>query len=183
MLLPLTVTKRDVEIPESVEVLIEERALKLERYFPRITGCRIVVEGPGNRHRTGGTYKVKIDLTVPGRELVINMQEHEELLVAIREAFEAARRQLEDYARLQRGSVKQHVPEPLGRVIRVIEDEGYGFIETEDGREVYFHRNAVLAPGFERITEGARVRFVEVAGDEGPQASTVEIKHRADAGT
>ncbi|HEX6203170.1 MAG TPA: cold shock domain-containing protein, partial [Thermoanaerobaculia bacterium] len=53
--------------------------------------------------------------------------------------------------------------------------EGYGFIAADDGREIYFHKNAVLPPGFDEIAVGSRVRFHEEQGNEGPQASTVEI--------
>jgi cold shock CspA family protein len=142
--------------------------------------CRVVVEAPVRHHRKGGPYKVRIDLTVPGDELVINRQADEDLYVAIRDAFHAARRRLEDYARRQRGAVKVHEPFPHARVVKLFPEEGYGFLETSDGREVYFHRNSVIDSGFDRLEIGAEVRFAEESGEHGPQASTVIIagKHR-----
>jgi cold shock CspA family protein len=118
---------------------------------------------------------VRIDLIVPGDELVVDRQVDEDLYVAIRDAFHAARRKLEDYARRQRGAVKVHEASPHARVVKLFPDEGYGFLETPDGREVYFHRNSVKDSGFDRLEIGTEVRFAEESGEQGPQASAVII--------
>jgi cold shock CspA family protein len=122
---------------------------------------------------------VKIDLTVPEKKLVVNREHpmrksHEDIFVAIRDAFDAARRQLEEYAEVERGDVKVHESVPTGRVSRLYPEEGYGYIEGFGGREIYFHRNSVL-DGFEALEVGAEVRFEEEEGEKGPQASTVKI--------
>jgi len=181
MELPLQVTLRDVSPSEAVEGYIRERAAKLDAFYDRIMGCRVVVEAPVRHHRKGGPFKVRIDLTVPGDELVVNRQSDEDLYVAIRDAFDAMRRRLEDYARRQRGSVKAHEAPPHARVSKLFPEEGYGFLETPDGSEIYFHRNSVLGAGFDRLEVGTEVRFVEELGEQGPQASTVTVvgKHRA----
>ncbi|SFK87236.1 cold-shock protein [Methylocapsa palsarum] len=103
------------------------------------------------------------------------------MAVAIKDAFAAAQCQIEDVVREMRGQVKFHEPADYGRVSKFVAGDDYGFIETADGREVYFHRNSVLDNAFDRLTVGAEVRFVEEAGEKGPQASTVrEVgKHRA----
>ena len=62
-----------------------------------------------------------------------------------------------------------------GRVVELFKDDGYGFVETSDGWEYYFHRNSVLHDGFDRLEIGTEVRFAEEEGEKGPQASTVEI--------
>jgi len=100
---------------------------------------------------------------------------HKDIYVAIRDAFKATRRQLQDYARKQSGAVKHHEPAPHARVSRLFPEEGYGYLETSDGGEVYFHKNSVLHDGFEKLAVGTEVSFVEEAGDKGPQASTVRI--------
>ncbi|HXG21699.1 MAG TPA: HPF/RaiA family ribosome-associated protein [Methylomirabilota bacterium] len=176
MELPLQITAHDFALSEALEAEIRERAARLDTYYDRIIRCRVSVEAPVGHHHRGGPYKVRIDLTVPGAELVVNRQDDEDLLVAIREAFDAIRRRLEDYVRRLRGAVKVH-EEPLlqGQVTKLFPHEGYGFIETTDGREVYFHRHSVLEPGFDHIELGAAVRFAEEEGNEGPQASTVHI--------
>ena len=175
MQLPVQVTLRDIAPSEAVEGYIRERAAKLDAFYDRIMGCRVVVEAPVRHHRKGGPFKVRIDLTVPGDELVVNRQSDDDLYVAIREAFDAMRRRLEDYARRQRGSVKAHEAPPQARVSKLFPEEGYGFLETPDGSEFYFHRNSVLAPGFDRLEVGEEVRFVPEMGEQGPRASTVTI--------
>jgi cold shock CspA family protein len=101
--------------------------------------------------------------------------EREHALVAIREAFAAAARQIEDVARDMRGQVKAHLAESHGRIASIFAGDGCGFIETADGREIYFHRNAVLNGGFARLSVGSEVRFVEENGEKGAQASTVRL--------
>jgi cold shock CspA family protein/ribosome-associated translation inhibitor RaiA len=170
---PLKITSRDFSLSEAVETEIREKAAMLDSYYERLSGCEVMVSAPALRHHhKGGPFRVGIRLKVPGRELIVDHQEAEELSQAIREAFDAARRQLEDFAREQRGSVKTHEP-MLGHVARIERELGYGFIETPDGREIYFHRNSVLDRAFDRLEVGAEVRFAEEEGEQGPQASTV----------
>ena len=180
MQLPVQITFRNMEPSPAVESKIRERAAELDRYHDRITSCRVVVESPHRRHHQGKLYHVRVDLTVPGGELAVSREppEHrafEDVYVAIRDAFDAARRQLEDHARRQRHEVKGHEAPPHGRVSKLFPVEGYGFIETADGREVYFHEHSVLHDAFERLQIGSQVEFAEEQGDRGPQASTVRV--------
>src|SRR3990170_3518334 len=115
MQLPLQVTLRDISPSEAIEAYIRERATKLDGFYDRIMSCRVAVEAPVRHHRKGGPFKVRIDLTVPGAELVVNRQADDDLYVAIRDAFDAARRKLEDYARRQRGAMKAHEAPTHGR--------------------------------------------------------------------
>jgi len=176
MEIPLQITAHDFRLNPVIESEIRDKAAKLDTYYARITRCRVVLEAPVGHHRRGGPFNVRIDVTVPGSELVVNRQADEDLTIAIRNAFDAMRRRLEDYVRLQRGDIKTH-EEPLlnGRVSKLFPQEGYGFLETSDGREIYFHSHSVLEPGFERLTLGTEVRFVEEYGQKGAQASTVHI--------
>jgi cold shock CspA family protein len=170
----LQLTARDVSLSEAAEAEIRAKAADLHTYYDGIIGCRMVVEGPGRHHRTG-LFTLRIDLRVPGAELVVDRQANIDLYVAIRDAFDAARRRLEDYARRQRGAVKSHAEGQQAQVSRLFPAEGYGFLQTSDDREIYFHRHSVLHPGFERLTVGTEVRFAEETGDNGPQASTVAM--------
>jgi len=173
---PLSITARDFTLSEAFETEIREKAAALDTYFNKIIGCDVTVEAPVDHHRKGGPFTVRIRLTVPGKELMTNRQNEEGLAAAIREAFDAIRRQLEDYVRELRGHVKAHEEAPQARVSKLLGD--YGFLETPDGREIYFHRNSVLNDGFEKLRVGTHVRFVEEQGDEGPQASTVSVAER-----
>lgn len=174
MQVPLEISTRWIDLSPPLEAELRKRADRLERYSDRITSCRIAVERPtGNHHQEGGPYRVRVDVTVPGSELVAD-KEQEELYAAIREAFAAAERQVEEWSQRRRGEVKSPVLPPEGRVVRIFKEEGFGFIAGPDDQEIYFHRNAVLEPpGFDKLEVGSQVRFAEEQGFEGPQASTV----------
>lgn len=109
MKLPLQVTFRDMAPRPSLESAIRLRAAKLERFVPELISCHVIVQASANRHRQGHVYAVKVDVHVPGGEIFAGeRQAHEEIGVAMREAFDAMTRCLEDYARKRRAQVKQH---------------------------------------------------------------------------
>lgn len=183
MQLPAQISFRGMEPSDAVEAKIRDRIAKLDRFYDRIMACRVVVESPHRRHHQGKLFHVRVDLTVPGGELAVTREPaehhaHEDVFVAIRDAFEAAQRQLEDYARRQRGDLKTHEGLPTGRVSKLSPDEEYGFIETRDGVEFYFHKHSVLDKAFDHLTVGTEVEFVEEQGEKGPQASTVRVINR-----
>ena len=180
MQIPVQVTFRNMDPSDAVEANVREKAGKLERFFDRIISCRVVVEAPHRRHTKGKLYNVRVDIGVPGKEIVVNHSgpknhAHEDVYVAIRDAFNAAARRLEDHAHKIRGEVKTHEVPPHGKVSRLFPYEGYGFIEMSDGREIYFHKNSVVDGGFAQLEIGHEVRVVLAYGEsaEGPQASTV----------
>lgn len=105
---PLQITLRGMDHSEALEAHIQEKAAKLETFFDQIISCRVVVEVPHQHKHQGKTFNVKIDIGVPNKELVVNRESHEDVYVALRDGFDAARRQLEDYASRLRGEVKNH---------------------------------------------------------------------------
>jgi ribosome-associated translation inhibitor RaiA len=130
---PLKITFHNVDHSDAVEARIRNEVDKLERFHPRITGCRVAVEAPHRHGRKGTLYKIRIDLDVPGNALIVDRagpqdHAHEDIYVAIRDSFAAARRQLEDHARKQRGDIKQHEVPVHGTVARIIAEGDYGFI-------------------------------------------------------
>lgn len=169
------ITLKDIGPSEAVEAKILDKVAKLEQFFDRIMAVRVAVESPQRRHHQGKLYTVRIDITVPGKELVVNRIEDEDLYVAIRDAFSAAKRQLEAHGERVRGETKNHEEAPRGRVARLNRDEGYGYIMTPDEREIYFHRNSVIDLDFERLKEGVSVVFLEEQGKKGPQAVRVAM--------
>ncbi len=169
------ITLKNVPHSEAVEAKIREKMSKLDQFSDRVMSCRVVVEESQRRQHQGKLFSVRIDMTVPGRELVVNRIENEDCYVAVRDAFDAAKRQLEEHARMRRGDVKQHAEAPRGKVAKLFPFDGYGFIMTNDGREIYFHRNSVIEPTFERLEEGVEVAFLEEQGKEGPQAVRVAV--------
>ena len=101
MKLPLQITTRSVSLSEAAEQTIRDKAAKLDQLCDRIMGCRVLVEAPHRHQNQGNHYNVRIDLTVPGSEMVIKREENEDLHVAIRDAFDAAKRKLKDYTSRQ----------------------------------------------------------------------------------
>jgi len=172
-MLPLQISVRNLTLSPDMEADIRARATGLSLYYDRIMGCRVTVEVPNRRRHEGILHNVRIDFTVPGGEIVIRRRPHQDLRTAVQIAFNAARRRLQDYARRRRGAVKVHEPQAVGRVTEYYPLGGYGFLETEDGRTIYFDRNSVRDGGFDRLDVGMEVRFAEERGEKGEQASTV----------
>ena len=200
MQLPPTITLRGIAPSAAFEAEILRRIHKLETYCRSIMGCRVLVEPAQRHHEAGNRYHVRIDLTVPGEEIVVAHEptlhataqdvdaekvtresetdpERKHAYVAVREAFDIARRQLQDYTRRLRGTVKSPARPPHGRVVQLFPIDEYGYLEAEDGHEVYFQKSSVLRNAFDRLTVGTLVSFVEEAGEKGPQASTVTLLH------
>jgi ribosomal subunit interface protein len=181
MQIPLQITYRDMPLSEAVDANIRERAEKLEQFADNITSCRVVIEAPHKHQHKGQLFSVHLDITLPGHEIVVSRHPdkhhaHEDIYVTIRDTFDAARRQLEDYNRRFHGKVKQHHAEAHGRIVKLEPDENYGVIQTAEGREIYFHRNSVVGGKFNTLETGASVHFTETNGDQGPQASTVHLE-------
>ena len=179
MQIPLQITFRDMEPSEAVEARIREKTAKLEQFYDRITSCRVIVESPHGHHHQGRLFQIHIDLGVPDGELVVSQahhhkdHSHEDVYVALRDAFNAAQRQLQSHVAMRRGHIKQHDIPPGGHVISLHPEEDYGRIGTPDGRVIYFHRNSVLNGGFDHLEVGTEVRYAEENGELGPQASSV----------
>jgi cold shock CspA family protein/ribosome-associated translation inhibitor RaiA len=177
---PLRIAFRNLKSSPVIEEQIHQRVAELERFFDHIIGCSVVVELHHRHQRQGGIFHIRIEIFVPGRQIVVRReppehQAHEELPLAVHDAFDAARRQLQDYARVMRADVKTHEAPTIGRIARLFVEKDYGFLVTDNGDEVYLHRNAVLGRGFDKLQVGDKVRYVmhEEEGQHGLQASTV----------
>jgi ribosomal subunit interface protein len=171
--LPLEITFRDIEATDAIHQRIKIKAEKLHKLFDRITYCRVVVEEIQKNKHQGKEFQVNIELDVPGKVLIVNNQSHrnEDLYVAIRDSFSAMKRQLEDYAQKIRGDKKNHSKQLTGTIVRLFPD--YGFIETADGNEYYFHEANVTQISFETLEIGHSVRFFENTAGDSLQAHLV----------
>lgn len=180
-------TYRGLGHSPALDAFVREQADKLERLFDGIVACRVVIELA--EARRGRPYHVRIDLRLPGEEIVVNRHpgrhasedvdgEYKDVYFAVSRAFRAAGRRIQDVARRYHGAVKVHEEQSKGVVMRIDPDGDFGFLQSSDGREIYFHRNSVLDDGFARLKPGTTVAFVEESGDRGPQASTVKITHK-----
>jgi cold shock CspA family protein len=184
---PVEIDFQGIHADDHLRSCVDRNISTLEQRYGRITACRVVIRGPSERHHKGGAFEVSIRLSLPqGREVDIGRSEGRvknvdtdnrllDPIVAVNDAFKRARRRLQDHARRMQGHVKAHEAQPVATVARYDDAGGFGFLETQDGREVYFHKNSVIDGGAGRVAPGARVTFFEEMGDKGPQASTVKV--------
>lgn len=183
MHLPLQITFRHMEHSPALEARIKQLAERLDRYTQEVTSCRVVLVAPHRHQHQGNLYTVHLDITLPGSKIAVTRDQHdnhahEDAHVALRDAFHAAERQLEQRTQKRRGKVKEHTAPPHGRIRELYPMLDYGRIEASDGRDIYFHRNAVIEADFDRLDIGMPVHFSEESGDQGIQASSVHIEGR-----
>ena len=179
-MIPLQIVSKDLPVTDSMRSAIEKYVGKLELFYDRIERCEVSISYPNRRHRKGNIYHVRLHIHVPKRDIIINRKQaasggHEDLLVAMRDAFHAADRKLEDHVRRLRGDVKTHQPPSHGRVARIFPLDGYGFIHSESGEEIYFHERSVLNGAFGKLSVGTEVRYAREQGIDGPQVSSMAI--------
>lgn len=170
-----------VDLSAAVRDTILLRIEKLERYASDIIGCRVAVEAP-HRHADPNhhavRYEVRIHVELPGDDLHVqgghgDDSANADINVAIRDSFDTAERLLKKRGARRRREVKHHEQPPVARVVELFPDQDYGFLEDGDGTRIYFHRNAVLGEGYDALTLGSLVHYVDEQGEKGRQASTV----------
>ena len=176
-----SISFHNLEHSDAIESDIQRRIDELEKFHPRIIGCNVVVDAPHRDKHKGKIFEVRIDLSVPGDDIAVTREAgvnhaHEDVYVAIRDSFDAARRLLEDKVRKMSGHRTKHHPAiSHGLVERIFEEEGYGFIKTEDGHEVYFDRDSLTKSVWPQIKIGSKLRFKERDGDKGPYGTQVSL--------
>ena len=173
---------KDVDRSPWVEEYVAERVQHLEKFSDEITSCHVTLSQEQGSHRKGNRYSVMVEVRVPRQhDLAVKKQKEvrdmqTQLPALINQAFGAIEKQLKKTVALRRHEEKTANGKPHAVVEKVFGKEGYGFIRAvEDDRQFYFHRNSVLHDDFERLEVGTEVRFTPQEGDDGPQASSVQI--------
>jgi cold shock CspA family protein/ribosome-associated translation inhibitor RaiA len=178
---PLEIAFHNLDSSDTVETRVRERAAKLEKLYPRLVSCRVVVEAPHRQHQKGNVFRVRIEMSVPGDTLVVSKEPNRvseryadpDVYTVLKEAFDTAERQLKEFKERQYGEVKPHDAPMHGHIERINADRDFGFLRNVQGNQLWFHRNAVLNEELENLKEGEPVHYVEVIGETGPQASRV----------
>ncbi|MBV9736253.1 MAG: HPF/RaiA family ribosome-associated protein [Acidisphaera sp.] len=186
---PLEIAFHNMSSSASLEAEIREHVEKLETRYGRLTACRVSVEALHRQHRTGNIFEVHVTMSVPGRELAISREPHRprehyahpDVRVSVREAFRAAERQLQAF-KAKRGQpekvVGANAAALAGQVAQIEPGRDHGFILTNTGSQLYFHRDSVTDGRFEELQVGDPVHYVEEEGDAGPTAAKVRIGRR-----
>lgn len=178
---PLKITFRNIDPSPAIEAAIREKVEKIDHHYPGMISCNVIVSLPHQHQSKGQTYSVHVDIKMPDHKNILVTHEngknhaHEDAYVAIRDAFDAATRQLRTLHQKHAGEVKVHEMWPEGTIVALYPMENYGEIQTSDGRDIYFHRNSVLNAAFDQLQEGSRVVFTEEQGEDGPQAIGVKL--------
>lgn len=168
------ITFRDLPTSDAVKAHIEERVNKLQQFCHNMIACHVVLEFTNKNQLHGKLHNTRITITAPGKELVTTHNEAEDVYVSIRNAFDDMTIQLESYVEQLHGQIKNHQPAVSGKIVRLFNNDGFGFIEGLDGTEFYFNANHVLHPEFHKLTIGMPVHFTEGMGSDGPQAHRIK---------
>ena len=183
---PLELSFVGMDTPEWAEADIRRRVDKLHQRYEPMVGCRVRVSRP-TKLTKGNPYEVTIELSIPGEDIVVSKEPHHlrekyadpDLRTIIRDSFKAAERMLKERKRMLGGEVKTHDAAFLGQVTQLYPNDDHGFLLTNTGTQLYFHRNSVLNNEFDNLQKGTPVNYVETVGDTGPIASKVRIANPA----
>jgi len=160
---------RDFTLLSDHEKKIDQEIARIEEHHPGVIHhFRITIIG--TKHHRQGIYEIHLIASVPGDTIVVKHQ-GERVRPLIVECFDTLDRQIREYRRRRQGMVKFHSSYPAGIMIEILPDEGYGFIESKDGRKIYVHRNAFKDDSFDYLKKGDSVIFGEERGEKGPQAA------------
>jgi cold shock CspA family protein/ribosome-associated translation inhibitor RaiA len=178
---PPEIAFRGLEPTETLKERILEGIDDLEEVYDRLVSCRVMVEDTTAARHSGKIYRVRLEIGVPNQTVVVDRkpkeaEEARDVYQAVKHAFDIGRRRLSEVKERQRRDVKTPQLPTHGRVVKLLgegEEARYGFLLSEDGREIYFHENALVEVDYDDLEVGAEVRYTERRGDEGPQASTV----------
>lgn len=173
------ITFRNFEPSDRIRERVDKELRQLESHHPRLIACKVVVEGDAGRHRSGNLSRVRLHLVMPGGQEVSvsnvgdDKHAHEDVMVAIRDAFQAAERQLKKVKRDPQTEAAMVETRISGEIARFIAGQPAGFIRGEDGADYYFHANESTEVPFETLRVGDAVMFRPESGEKGPLARAV----------
>jgi ribosomal subunit interface protein len=185
MQIPAKISFHNIDSSMALKDRINEKIAKLEQRVKNLMGIHVIVEAAHHHQTKGRLYSVRIDATMPGGELVVshhpgrNPRKHDKVFAAMNAGFAALERQLQRFKEIgRRQDVKLHKENwQEGVVSNLVKKDGFGFLATILGDEIYFHKNAVDNNRFNDLDIGTKVRFVLSAtgGREGPQVSILRL--------
>ncbi len=175
---PLQITFRDIDHSEAVESRIREKIAKLDQVYNHIISCKVVVELVQKHQHQGKLNKVSIYANVPGKELMVSNHPNENLYLAIQGSIDSMREQLDEHRRRQYGDTKDHGERLNGEIVRLMEEDSYGFIVDEQENEYYFNLTHLVDIKFHQLHIGDKIRFLPAVGNEGLQARRISMPKR-----
>lgn len=174
-----SITWHKIQKSEAVDAVIQKRIASIEKFCPEAIGLRVVLDAPQKPRNAARGFDVRLHLSLPGPDLDVARsvrQGHasDDLMRAVNAAFTALEQQLKESRRKLGGLEVKHHPVILhGEIIEIEPELGYGFLRADDGKEVYFQKDSLVAGRWDDLERGVRLRFREQAGAQGPFAVDV----------
>jgi cold shock CspA family protein len=182
MHIPLEISFHGLSRNESIEQIIRNDAAKLERVCDRLISCRVGIKLDQKSSNTGNPFRVRIEMRVPpGHNLVVTntsgvKEAAGDLPTTVKNTFKSAHRRLKQLVEKQQGETKSHPQQEISGIItKIFAEEGYGFLRSLDGDEIYFHRNSIVNDDFDRLKPGTGVSYTAEVGENGLQASSIQV--------
>jgi len=182
---PLQLSFKNIDGSEAMKELVRDRVGHLERLYPNLIGCRVVIEAPHRPARGGGRppLGIAVEVEVPGKPKIVvkdmeerrNPRDHG---VLVNRSFDVVERKLDEASSIIQGEVKSHEGAgETGTVTRLFPEQNYGFVESKEAGTLYFTRNAVVDGRFDELTVGTMVHLTPATGEGpmGPQASSIRL--------
>lgn len=189
MRVPLEVSYHGLSRTPALDELIEDHVTKLEMVCDHLMSCRIGIRQEQKRRNTANPYRIRIEMRVPpNHNIVVNhetglKEAADDLTTGMKNAFKIAQRRLKNLVEKQLGVTKKHPEQETTALVRkIFREEGYGFLQSIDGDEIYFHRNSVINDDFDQLEVGTGVHYLAELGEDGLQASTVQVIDSSGAG-
>ena len=180
-MIPFQITFLDFPESDAVWLAVQKRIEKIEHFFDRILRCEVTISCPHRHRHADRLYHIQIYLFIPGEDIIVKRnrpknEAHRDIYVAIRDSFDAAERLLKDRIRIARRKIKFHEqPFEEAKIHKIFYNEGFGFLQTSDGRECYFAQNSITNKNFNELKIGQRVKFNEEPGEKGPQVTSMAV--------
>lgn len=185
MRIPVEISFHGVSRNTAIEDMIRKDAAKLERVCDSMISCRVGIKLDQKSKTTNNPYRIKIEMRVPpGHNLVVTNSpggkgDSSDLAAVLKSSFKTAQRRLKGLVEKRQGDIKHHQDQEVSGIItKIFADEGYGFIRTLEGEEIYFHRNSIVNGQFEQLEPGTGVSYTAELGEKGLQASSIQIREK-----
>ncbi|SDJ07661.1 HPF/RaiA family ribosome-associated protein [Aliiruegeria lutimaris] len=175
------ISYHNLDSSPAIEALVKRRVEMLENLEDRMTACEVTIEAPQKRKRHGRVFKVRLYVHLPGPDLTVSREvgqgcAQDDVTLAVNRAFSAAEVQLKRHKKtMARVEVKHHQPIRHGEVTLLERELGYGYLHADDGKEVYFQRDALSSEDWSRLEKGSQIRFRAFEGEKGPFAAAVTL--------
>jgi cold shock CspA family protein len=177
----LQVTFRGSDPSDAMESVIRHRVSRLERFSDRITRCDVTVDVPHQHRHRSNHYSLYVDIATASGNIAVKRDPPrdgwaEDLPSVVSDTFDSATRQLEEHAQRQPGNMNGDEPHtPPGRVTQLFPGDGYGFLTTAEGVQVYFNESSLVDAKLASLSVGTEVCFTLAPedGDEVSRAASV----------